>query len=64
MRFYVPLLAYANAKTQRANKIQIKQDGYRNKKEQSGEDNRSGKETFKLRVLDKVIISLPFVKKL
>jgi hypothetical protein len=51
----VPLLVYANAKTRRVNKIQIKQDSCRNKSEQSGENKCSGKETFKLglRFLDK-----------
>ena len=53
MRFCMPLLAYTNAKTWRINKTQIKQDGYRNKNGQSGENNCNGEDTFKLRCLDK-----------
>jgi hypothetical protein len=53
IRFYVHLLANANAKIRRVNKIQIKQDGYQNKYDQSSEDNCNGKETFNLRFLDK-----------
>jgi hypothetical protein len=49
IRSYVLLLAYANGKTRRVNKMQIKHGGYRNKNGQSDEDNCSGKETFKLR---------------
>lgn len=48
------LWVYANAKTQKDNKIQLKQEGYRNKNVQSGEDKCSREETLKLWFLENV----------